>query len=254
MTPEEELSKLNRLLKQYESVYRTTADRGQKERAAKQITELKSYREKLLSVSLIDGKAAAETPPAAKAEELEAWPILLRLDAEVEDVFDGDPEVRRILLYAGHFEKEFIPLLVEARLKLDFKYSLERDQFYAQVQDLKRKATDFIDAHGRIAAGTFPKDMDVEMRKRNFKLKRFLGVEEAKLFRKALRFTEDLIEDARTDGVKVLNAEDPIEFDQFEGKRLLAGHSVAQGLEELHTLAVEALDFLNVPDIEIQET
>jgi hypothetical protein len=253
MTPEEELAKLNRLIKQYESVYRTTADGGQKDRVGRELAGLKGYRDKLLSVSVIDQKAAEERPPAEN-DELASWPVLSRLDAEEEDVFDGDPEVRRILLYANHFEKEFLPLLVEARLKLDFKYSLERDQFYAQVQDLLSRAKDFIDAHRRIAEGALPKDMGMEMRKRNFKIKRLLGVEEARLFRKALRFSQDLIEDARADGVKCLNAEDPIEFDTIEGKRLLAGRTVVHGLEEMRDLATEALDFLNIPDIETQET
>lgn len=254
MGPEEELEQLNRLIKQYGSVYRTAVDGGQKERAGKELSRLRAYREKLLAVSGVDERSVQESPAPAMEEELASWPILARLDAEENDVFDGDPEMRRILLYAGHFEKEFLPLLMGTRLKLDFKYSLERDQFYAEVQGLLRKSVDFVDAHRKIAEGAFPKDMEVEMRKRNFKLKRFLGVEAARFFRKALRFSEDLLEDARGDGVKCLNGEDPIEFDAIEGRRLLAGRTVARGLEDLHALAAEALDYLNIPDIEIQET
>src|SRR5512136_82568 len=111
MTPEEELKRLNRLIHQYETVYRTTADSDQKERASRELKELKSYRAKILTVNVIDRGKLAETPTAA--DELGDYPILAGLVAGDSAVWEGDQEVHHISLYLSHFEQELLPVLTE---------------------------------------------------------------------------------------------------------------------------------------------
>jgi hypothetical protein len=139
------------------------------------------------------------------------------------------------------------------RLKLDFKFSMERDGFYGRFQELIRKIADYRDEVNRLAEGTFTKEMETEIKKRTFKLKRILEAEASKFFRAIKRFTTELAEDARTDGVKCLNGDSVIGFDRIEGKRFLAGRRVVDALEELGAYAEEAILFLHVPDLESQE-
>jgi hypothetical protein len=268
MTPEEELKKLNTLIKQYETVYRTASDGGQRERVGKELKQLKSYRDKILAVNVFEDQEIDE--PAVGEDELDEYPILRRLVNEkskeiqagrqylISEEESGEPSLTethmsRIGLYLEFFEKEYVPFLTEMRLKLDFKFSMERDGFYRRFQELIRKLEDYRDEVRRLAVGTFTKDMETEVRKRTFKLKRILEAEASRFFRAIKRFTTELVEDARTDGVKCLNGDDTIGFDRIEGKRFLAGRRVVIALEDLGSYSDEVILFLNVPDLESQE-
>jgi hypothetical protein len=251
MTPEEELKKLNRLIRQYETVYRTTADADQKDRAGRELKELKSYRDKILAVNVIDRGKLAEPP--APADGVGDFPILAGLVAGDTAAWEGDQEVHHISLYLGHFEREFLPILTETRLKLDFKHSLERDGFYRRFQEVQRRLADWHDAHHRLDEGGFNRDLESEVRTRIFKLKRVLAVETSRLFKALQRFAEILVEDARGDGVKCLNGAAAIAFDRIEGERLLAGMPVTDGLEALAGLAAEGAGYLRIPEVESPE-
>jgi hypothetical protein len=54
MTPEEELKRLNRLIRQYEIVYKTTPDADQRERVESKLKELRGYRDMILAVNVIN--------------------------------------------------------------------------------------------------------------------------------------------------------------------------------------------------------
>jgi hypothetical protein len=251
MTPEEELRKLNRLIHQYETVYRTTADADQRDRAGHELKELKSYRDKILAVNVIDRGKLAEQP--SSTDVLTDFPVLSRLVTGDTEAWEGDQEVRHITLYLGHFEREFLPILTESRLKLDFKHSLERDGFYRRFQEVQRRLDDWHEAHRRLDEGGYNRDLETEVRTRIFKLKRSLTVEANRLFKAVQRFAEILVEDARGDGVKCLNGDESIVFDRIEGERLLAGMAVTDALQELAGLAAEVASYLRVPDVEGQE-
>lgn len=251
MTPEEELRKLNRLIRQYETVYRTTADAEQRDRAGRELKELKSYRGKILAVNEIDRGKLAE--PSAADDALAEYPVLAGLAAADTEAWEGDQEVRHIALYLGHFEREFLPLLTETRLKLDFKHSLERDGFYRRFQEVQRRLADWHEAHRRLDEGGFNRDLESEVRTRIFKLKRNLAVEANRLFRAAGRFADTLVDDARGDGVKCLNGDDAVTFDRIEGERLLAGLTVTDALLALASLAEEVTGYLRVPDVDDRE-
>jgi len=251
MTPEEELRRLNRLIRQYETVYRTTADADQRERAGRELKELKSYRDKILAVNVIDRGKLSEPP--AGGDALADFPVLSRLVAGDTDAGEGDQEVRHIALYLGHFEREFLPILTETRLKLDFKHSLERDGFYRRFQEVQRRLDDWREAHRRLDDGGFNRELEGEVRTRIFKLERNLAVEASRLFRAVQRFAEVLLEDARGDGVMCLNGDAPISFDRIEGERLLAGLPVTDALQQLDAFAAEVTVYLRVPAVEGQE-
>ena len=250
MTPEEELKQLNKLIRQYETVYRTTPDADQRERAVRQLKEMKSYRSKILAVNEIDRDKIEET--AESRDDLAAFPILQKLLAGdtsgVEDL-----EIARIMLYARHFQTEYLPFLTEKQLKCDFKFSMDRDGFYRRFQELDRRIKDYQDERRRLDAGVFSKDMETEIRKRGFKLKRVIAVEASRFFRSLMRFSRELVEDVNGDGVKCLNGEREVEFDQIEGRKSLEGRSILEALELLGSLAAEVVAFLNIPEIETQE-
>jgi hypothetical protein len=269
MSPEEELKKLNTLIRQYETVFRTATDEGQRGRVAKELKRLMNYREKILAVNVIDQTQAEEKPQ--EIDDLAEYPILKRLTEEDlkakaaraaearepeedrNDLPTTQMEVTRIRLYTDHFSSEFIPFLTEMRLKLDFKFSMERDSFYGRFQDLERKIADYRDEIRRLNEGTFTKEIETDIKKRAFKLKRILEAEASRFFRAIKNFAAELVEDARADGVKCLNGEAAIVFDKIEGKRSLTGRKVSEALEEIQKYADEVISYLNIPEIESQE-
>ena len=268
MTPEEELKRLNRLIHQYETVYRTTPDLGQRGRVERQLRELRSYRDKILAVNVIENpETKAEPGPDAESDsELSDYPILTRLigenlaraqdtavkpfSAEGVEPTASQREMHNLALYVDLFEHEFVPFLTEKQLKLDFKFSMDRDAFYGSLQALIRRIADYREEQSRLAEGRVGREIEVDVRKRGSKLKRLIEVDAARLFRALERFADELATDARGPGVKCLNNRGQVEFDSIEGNRMLQGRAVTEALTELHDLAAEAVDYLNVPDIE----
>ena len=268
MTPEEEVKRLNKLIKQYETVYRTTPDADQKERVERQLRDLKSYREKILAVNVIreqdlDDEEEGEDP-LAHAPQLKALLAKNSVDPPGDAVASFAPgeaqptaaqeEMFHLALYVRQFEREFLPFLTEKQLKLDFKYSLDRDAFYNSFQAIERKISAYREEGRRLANGLVSRDMELEMRKRTLKMTRLIEAEAARFFRAIDRFCGVLIEDARGDMAKCLNCNGVITFDSIEGARILERRTVGSALGELREFAAEAIAYLNMPDIEGQET
>jgi len=60
MKPEEELKRLNRLIRQFESVQKSTTDPFQRDRVSIQLKKLKTYREKVESFHIINKEELIE--------------------------------------------------------------------------------------------------------------------------------------------------------------------------------------------------
>ena len=267
MTPEEEVKRLNKLIRQYESVHRTTPDPGQKVRVERQLNELRSYREKILSVNVIREQDLEDKPQTT--DPLESAPVLKglveknRAAAPADVVRSYAPtggsattiqqEMFHLALYLAYFEKEFLPLLTEKQLKLDFKYSLERDSFYNRYEAIRRKLASYGEENLRLREGLVNREMELEVRKRMVKLTRHIQAEAARFFGTLARFCQELEEDVHGDMVKFLNCNGVIHFDAIEGTRMLQGRTVGGALGELRQLAAEAVSYLNVPEIDTQE-
>jgi hypothetical protein len=155
-----------------------------------------------------------------------------------------------LTLYTSFFEREFLPFLTEKQLKLDLKFSMDRDAFYNGFESLQRKIADYRDAHQSITEGIVSRDLETEVRKRALKLTRMVEVEAAKFFRAIERFCNELVEDARAGGVKCRNCDGEVSFDRIEGNRMLQGRKVIEVLAQLKDVAAEAVGYLNVPEIE----
>ena len=71
MVPEEELKRLTRLIRQFESVFRTTSDPVQRERVSRELKRLKTEKEQIESFHEIDPKALGEEAQADEFQGLE---------------------------------------------------------------------------------------------------------------------------------------------------------------------------------------
>jgi len=258
MTPEEELKKLNHLIRQYETVYQTTKTTEQRERVGKQLSELRRSRQMIVDVNLIDAKALQQ------AEALEEFKHLHRLlDGEghrtAEERLEpltalgseptlAQEEVFNLMLYVRFFRSEFLPFLAEKRLKLDFKFSRDRSSFYGKFSELERKLDDFRAENVRLSNGSLGREIELEMQKRLDRLKGNIKSDAARFYRSIVTFCEELAEDAKGGGVKCLNGSEEITFEDIEGKHLLEGRQVRDALALLSNLAAEIVAYLKVPE------
>ncbi len=249
MTPEEELRKLGKLIQQFEVVYRSSADADQRERVGKELRKLKSYKEKLKKFHRIDENDAGDE---GAIDRLDGMPFLRAMaESDRKETAYTDREVYHISLYLRFFEKDFLSILSETRLKLDFKHSLERDSFYHRFESLRRRLEDFEEESAR--SGAADESQKAEMKQRSFKRQRNLAVEVDRFFRSLRAFAGELIQDLEQDGLKCLNGDDVIQFDRIEGHRYLEGVKVKDALQRLKDLAHEVVQYLNIPQIRVQE-
>jgi hypothetical protein len=259
MTPAEELRHLNRLIRQFEAVFKSTRDPQQRDRVTRELRQLKTYKEKLESFHDFDPHELEEPDDGDSLRDL---PYLQRSVAaggekespaarvNAEDY--QDREVYQLALYLAYFEGEFLSLLSETRLKLDFKHSMERDSYYHRFENLRRLLSGLREDSSRLG-NVLGQKHEEEMRMRSFKNSRNLIMESDKFFRNLLRFAGSLVEDITSAGSICLNPRDLLRFDRMRGRRQLEGQSVEKALAELAEFSAEVTRFLNVPQIDSQE-
>ncbi|MBN1698380.1 MAG: hypothetical protein JW881_12770 [Spirochaetales bacterium] len=247
------MKKIEDAIRHYSVILKTTVDPGQQRRVGNKLRELKTYREKILSMFDIqekeEGRQRSISNSLSKTEEESFLQRLIAVKGEKTDI---DIEVYYLTLYMDFFYAEFLSIFSERKMKLDFKYSMDRDNFHQKFLTVKRRLDDYVQEADRIREGVYAKEVEIDMRRRNIKIKRNLFIEAYRYFKNIQSFTTDLLTDLKSDGLKCLNGDDIISFELIEEKRYLEGFIVKEGLDELDRFTEEVLDYLNIPEIEVQ--
>jgi hypothetical protein len=256
--PEEELARLDRVIKQYEIVLKTTSDSEQESRVRYKLKKLAAFRENLLQAFDFSKRGTKEREEKQNGSiplEFAYLDRILSQDTRVRLPKPGalDLEIHHLRLYLKYFDEELLVVFSERKMRLDFQHSMERDGFYHKFQDVERRLSDYEQELVRIEDGDFDAHAKSEMRKRTQRMKRVLIVETHRLLKSVLLFAKNLIEDIDSDGTQCLNGRDYIYFDALEGKRLLEGRTVLDALRITRDFVTEVMSFLNVPDFEVQE-
>jgi len=245
--PEEELEKVNQAIRRYEVVLRSSPDADQQSRARSKLRSLKSFREKLLQGFDLKPKEE-ETPETPPETERVRGKYLGNILEQSRQEKISDTEAYHLSLYLEFYEREFLTIFSERKLRLDFQHSLERDGFYHRFQEVRRKLDDFRHELERIHEGDHSRAEQIEMRKRSMKMKRVFAMEMNKLLKSVIIFTETLLDDIRKEGMICLNGFEPVEFDEIEGKRYLEGKTVQEALTIIYECSLEILDYLHIPE------
>ncbi len=247
--PIQELKQINKAIKQYELVLKTTSSQIQKQRVKKELIKLKNYRDNLQHVFSI----LEEPEEAISEDEFKSFPLLNQILAFTEEKYLADSEINNIYHILSCFENEFIPVLTERKIKLDFKYSLERDSFYNLYLELRKRVSDFEEQLLIIENGKYTEGTLLEIKNRLLKKRRVLLIETDHFFRKIKKFSDELIKDIEKNGSECLNKDDTLNFELIEGKRYLEGYIVGHAIRMLNTFAKEVLMYLNLPETIVQE-
>jgi hypothetical protein len=158
--------------------------------------------------------------------------------------------VQAVFLYTQYFDDEFLGMLTERKLRLDVKFSIERDTFYNLFSDLARHRDDYLVEAERIRDGDYSKSYEDDMLKRLVEMRHNLFIEADRFFRRLGRFAHDLVEDADGEGILCQNAEEQLQYSSIDREKVLPGRSVKQGVAMLSELCDEIVDYLDIPDFQ----
>lgn len=244
----ETLEKKTRVLKQLEGVYKTSTSLTQKRRVLKEIKEIKGVIKKLQRGYESDKGNRAHD--GADCETVPCPSILGRIPVQPYKKDSRDREMDTVVSYMHYFENNYLPLLSEYYIKLDYSHSGKRDIFYPKFMEimhlLKQYDYEARSIHGGIMNyGRSSSSNKTIVRKGR---QRYLFALDG--FFKDLRgFVRILIEDRRNDGTILLNPGDSIRLDDFEENKALNDYTVVEAIEEIYIFAEEFLGFLGMPEI-----
>jgi hypothetical protein len=236
------------ILKQLEGVLRTSSDPDQKRRVAREIKELRRSISNLQSILSVQKKyGLSEEYLESETEEMFKILNRIRVTKVVED--SRDSEMDAIISYVGFFENNYLPLLSEYYVKVDYNHSMKRDTFYPRYMEMKKIMKEYgyeVEVQSREEYNTIAvfKDKSIV-----YKLRQQYLMALDRYFKDLKVFIEELVEDHSTGGSIVLNPLDFVNMTEFEVDRKLDGYTVVSALVELQTFCDEIVRFLAIPNI-----
>ena len=244
-----ELLSNKKVLKQLEGVYNTSSDALQKKRVAKDINVMRKM------IKSLEGKLVVLGLENENIEEEE--------DAGIEDDYDilgsitvnkvregsKDREIDAIASYMIFFEKNYLSILSEYYIKLDFNHSGKRDEFYSKFMEIKKIINEYnyeLEVLNREEYNSIAFYRDKSL---VHKIKHRYMLALDKYFKELKSFLKTLIDDNAEGGIIILNSNDRLILDELERNRKLDGYTVLDTIIELYDFSEEITVFLSLPDI-----
>ncbi|MEW5815759.1 MAG: hypothetical protein AB1798_10260, partial [Spirochaetota bacterium] len=134
------------------------------------------------------------------------------------------------------------------KLKLDIKFSIERDGFYNQFSQLMRTLDALKYEMQRIEKGKYDKTHEQDIFKRKRTMKRAFTIEMDKFFKHVNEFSRALVEDLHGAGILCLNGNDILHYGRLDKEKLLRNITIREALQKLQQFSAEVGGYLNIPD------
>ena len=235
-------------LKQLEGVYKTSINSVQKKRVLREVRDIKISLRKLKTVlDLYRGIEGAGEAPLDEEERV--FSILSMIKVLKFSEFSRDKEMVAIISYADFFEKNYLPILSEYYIKLDYNSSLKRDTFYSRYMEIKKLLKEYnyeIEVHTRTEYDSIASYKD---KSNVYKIRQRYLLSLDAYFKNLKSFTETLIGNYMSGGSIIMNPLDKISLSEFENDRRLDGYTVIDALSEMYTFYNEFTRFLGMPKI-----
>lgn len=245
----QELEQRTMVLKQLEGVYKTSTSVIQRKRVLKEIQGIKRIIKDLQKRF----ESAGMNPDAEGGGDMrDAGPSILgRISIRQFRTGSKDREMDAIVSYMKFFENNYLPILSDYYIKLDYSHSGKRDTFYPGFMETMHllKQYEFekdsaSDSEGRYDWVTSARDRTIVRKGRQ----RYLFALDS-FFKDMRSFIKLLIDDSRTEGAILLNPEDMIDLGEFEENRTLNNYAVLEALQEIYAFVEEFIGFLAMPEL-----
>ncbi len=236
------------LLKQLEGVYKTSINSAQKKRVLREIRDIKITLRNLKTVLDFHRglEGAGEEHPGG---EERIFSILSIIKVRKFSELSRDKEIDAVISYADFFEKNYLPILSEYYIKLDYNNSLKRDTFYPRYMELKKLLKEYsyeIEVHTRTEYDSIASYKD---KSNVYKIRHRYLLSLDAYFKDLKAFSETLIGNYMSGGSIIMNPLDRISLSEFENDRRLDGYTVIDALSEMYSFYDEFTRFLGMPKI-----
>jgi hypothetical protein len=245
----QEMEQRTRILKQLEGVYRTSTSVTQRRRVLKEIQEIKRVIKDLQKRF----ESAGMNPDTEGGDDMRGTglSILGRIPVRPFRTGSKDREMDTVVSYMKFFENNYLPILSDYYIKLDYSHSGKRDTFYPgfmeamhllkQYEYEKDSASDNERQYDWL---TLARDKTIVRKGRQ----RYLfGLDS--YFKDLRSFIKLLVDDSRTEGAILLNPEDRIDLGEFEENRTLNNYTVEEAIQEIYAFVEEFIGFLAMPEL-----
>jgi hypothetical protein len=245
---QDEIEKKMIILKQLEGVYRTSSNKHQRRRVLKEIKALKHSIHELENIHSLQQQYGL----VRDEEEIGEEDDFTLLNTIVVNKFrdeSRDTEMDAIVSYVEYFEQNYLPILSEYYLKLDYNHSMKRDSFYPRFMEIKKAYKEYgyeveVQSKEEYDSIAVYKDKSIV-----FKMRQRYLMALDRYFKDLDNIMVELMDDHASGGSIILNPLEFVNMSEFEVDRKLDGYTVIDALIEMHTFFEEFIRFLAIPNI-----
>lgn len=184
----------------------------------------------------------------------EQFPFLNRIYQRNPDLLKKsehlERDIRASVLYLHYLEAEFLGMFTSRKMRLDVKYSVERDSFYDLFYQVSRSLKNYRTEADRIAEGSYAKQYEADILKRKVEMRHALLIEVDWFFRKLRGFAKELISDIEGDGLLCQNPQEELSYSQLDQEEFLRGSTVEDGIRSLYEYACEVVEYVDIPEFQ----
>jgi len=239
-------------------VYKTTKDDAKKlelESTFKQIDkdlqklDLGQFEEKDLARYGISSQELEMSFEERLHNKHHTYKILNNIRIEPVTPNTRNEEVNAIWSYLRFFGEEYLGLLSEQNLKLDYGHAYQRDQFYTLYNDTLKIVAEYGEISDQIAHAELTNNKEYRLRLVQLQNKQYRDIIlRVGKFLKALQMFVQSIFTSEENGIKALL--EPEAIVQIEGTdSSLNGVPARRALEDLARYVDEFVDYIKIPDI-----
>lgn len=252
--PNEEYRNLIKTLKDLYILLKITHKPETRSEIQRKIRKLEAKKIELTTIFSFDDieeENEAESTAADSSEQ--DFPILdsagqrFKHEVSIRDCPDSD--FKPLLLYMRYFETELLGILSVRKLKLDVKFSIQRDNYYNRFSQINRSLQGHLKEQWRIEVADYSKAYEEELLKRRIETKHQLLFELHNFFDNLFDFAQTLEEDMEGAQILCLNHDAPLEYSKIDSETVLRGKKVSDAVTHLKNFSAEFLEYLNMPDI-----
>jgi hypothetical protein len=244
--------------KKFEILYSSTRDLQRKSELLKTIDEIDRDLKKLHAGVLQDNDLKKyEIAPQDLQNYLDnvnkpkksAYRILRNIIVEKLNTNSSNIEINSIWTYLNYFGKEYLGLLSEQNLRLDYGHAYQRDKFYTYYTQTVRVLEEYGKTLDQIEAANSSNNRDYKDRLIKVQGKEYRDViMKTGQFLHAIRaFIEDILESEKTGEKNLL---EPDKIVEIKGENSsIEGLPAKKALMDLYDFIKEFIDYLKIPDL-----
>ena len=244
-----ELQKLQKAVTQLENILKTSRNEEQRHRVSQ---DIRKYREKMQKISpdgMPDNLNTPVATPVAPAETGKKSGILDTFPIMKISPNSNDQEINFIGTLVNVLDLEFLPILGDSHIKLDFSHATERDSVVKHIENIRRNMkvlTETIEEYSAAEKQEFREQLG---RMKNKQARIFIA-EAYEVFKKFREFLEKLLGDMKEGGGVIMNLGEKVRFNpRFEKATILEGREVSEAVHEFLNFIREAMENINVPNL-----